>query len=342
MKIDILCRDGSPLGVCLDDLYGDNGRIGVGGAESSLLTMCEAWNSSGHEITLYNNPSHSGSPFCQRHIMEFNPQEPRDVLIVFRSPNPAAVNAKGKKVWWSCDQYTIDNFKEFAPKMDEIVVISEFHANYFETMYGIRNTTVIDLPVRGKDYDAHKGTISKVNKQCLFSSVPDRGLPILSELWPRIVERVPDASLVITSGWSLWTGTSDAQYLAPYRLGFSSAKNVTYLGAVPRRELVKHQLQSDLFLFPCIYDELFCIACSEAQWAGAWPITSMTGALSTTNMGTRLIGNPTSSEWKNAFVEEVIHKLCAPNLKLLQGNVSYKARERFNLKRIMKQWENVF
>lgn len=342
MKIDVLARDGSPLGVCLDDLYGENGRVGVGGAESALLTMCEAWHNANYDVTLYNNPTHQGSPFKQRGINEFNPQEPRDILIVFRSPNPAIVNAKGKKLWWSCDQYTIDNFKEFSKLVDEIIVISEFHANYFETMYGIRNVKVIDLPVRGEDYDSQKCSISKVSKQCLFSSVPDRGLPILAELWPRIVEQVPEASLIITSGWSLWTGMSDAQYLAPYRLQFNSSRNVSYLGAIPRRELVKYQLQSDLFLFPCTYDELFCIACSEAQWAGAWPITSSTGALNTTNMGTRLMGNPTSPEWKASFVDEVVKKLNADNLVTLQGNISYKARERFNLKRIMRQWENAF
>jgi hypothetical protein len=42
MNIDILCKDGSPLGVTLNDLWGEGQRgIGVGGSEYALLTLCE-------------------------------------------------------------------------------------------------------------------------------------------------------------------------------------------------------------------------------------------------------------------------------------------------------------
>ena len=41
MKIEILCRDGSPLGVTEKSINGDDGRLGVGGAELALLTLCK-------------------------------------------------------------------------------------------------------------------------------------------------------------------------------------------------------------------------------------------------------------------------------------------------------------
>lgn len=57
MKIDVLCNDGSPLGVVEADINGGiPGRMGVGGAELALLTMCAAWKFNGHDIVLYNNP----------------------------------------------------------------------------------------------------------------------------------------------------------------------------------------------------------------------------------------------------------------------------------------------
>lgn len=343
MKIHILARDGSPLGVCLDDVYGKNGRTGVGGAEQAILTLCEGWYKEKHDVVFYNDPTHNGSPFEQRMVCDFDPLESRDVLIVFRSPNPLATYAKGLKCWLSCDQRTIGDFREFSKEVDKIVTISQFHSDFFETMYGITNTTPLDLPVRGWDYDVQKRSVEKIKHQCLFSSVPDRGLPILAELWPRIVEQVPDASLVITSGWSLWTGQSDHHLLQNYRSLFGTAKNVNYVGAVPREELVKYQLQSDLFLFPNVYDELFCIAASEAQWAGSWPITSNVGALRTTNMGTIIVGNPNDQIWKDAFVQQTIKKLQAENLTSLQKSISQRARERFNIKSILKQWnEKVF
>ncbi len=102
MKIDILCNDGSPLGITTATIYGDSRQVGVGGAELALLTLCEAWHHEGHEVRLYNNPrDRTSSPFQQFAISQFNPDDVRDVLIVFRSPNPRAYHARGLKVCWA-------------------------------------------------------------------------------------------------------------------------------------------------------------------------------------------------------------------------------------------------
>src|SRR3990167_8196820 len=89
LKIDILCNDGSPLGVHLSDVYAYNGRVGVGGAELALLTMAEAWGNAGYHVRIYNNPTHmdENAPFLQHPVDTFIPHEDRDILIIFRSPN---------------------------------------------------------------------------------------------------------------------------------------------------------------------------------------------------------------------------------------------------------------
>jgi len=154
MKIHIICNDGSPLGVVYKDIWGENGRVGVGGAESKLLEMCKAWTDAGHNLVLYNDPTrYDGSPFPQERLVHFNPYEDRDVLIIFRSPNTRIENAKGKKIWWSCDQRTVGDFRDFATKVDKIVTISPYHADYFRIMYGIKNTVTIELPVIANDYE---------------------------------------------------------------------------------------------------------------------------------------------------------------------------------------------
>jgi hypothetical protein len=236
MKIDILTFDGSPIGVTLKTLQGDDPhQPGCGGAELALLTMCELWSKRGDQVTLFNDPRIiSGSPFAQCPIRDFNPGEDRDILINFRTPNHRINGAKGKKVWWSCDQYTINNYREFAPKVDKIVTISQFHADYFKSEYGIEDTTIIDLPVRTWEYEQD---IQKVSKSCLFSSVPDRGLGELLRMWPRIVSAVPEASLVITSDYRLWGigAPMNNQYCAM----IPGLKNVTMRGAIRREELVK-------------------------------------------------------------------------------------------------------
>ena len=333
MKIDILTADGSPLGVTMATLQGDDPhQIGVGGAELGLLTMCELWAKRGDDVTLYNTPrGFDKSPFHQSNIQDFNGAQDRDVLIIFRSPNYQVDGAKGKKIWWSCDQYTIGSFKYFAPKVDKIVTISQFHADYFKKEYGIENTTVIDLPVRTWEYEQD---ITKVPKRCLFSSIPDRGLGILLGMWPNIVNTVPEASLVITSDYRLWgvQAPMNNQYVAMV----ANLKNVTMRGAIRRSELVREQLKAEVLPYPCNYDELFCYAVAEAEVAGILPVTPHIGALDTTNFG-----------WfsgRDEFADTIIKALNTPreSVSISEGVFTKLAKTRFGPERILAEWDKVF
>jgi hypothetical protein len=338
MKIHIICNDGSPLGVVYKDIWGENSRIGVGGAESKLLEMCKAWTDAGHNLVLYNDPTrYDGSPFPQERLMHFNPYEDRDILIIFRSPNTRIENAKGKKIWWSCDQRTVGDFRDFATKVDKIVTISPYHADFFRIMYGIKNTVTIDLPVIANDYD-ESPHVDKVPNSLLFSSIPDRGLNVLAEVIPMLKGKV-DVSVNITSGYSLWTGGNDDMN-QQYRLKFGRIPNVTFHGAVNRRELIRIQKMSQILAYPCIYDELFCIAVAEAQWVGAYPMTSDYGALETTNMGYKLPGLPTDRAWQERYAQDIIDLFKQPDiLAQRQEEVKALARQRFDIMKILKRWD---
>lgn len=337
-KIDILTNDGSPLGVHLEDVYGDGERIGVGGSELYLLTLCEMWHQAGHEVTLYNDPTKKASPFAQRQISDFVPEGERDVLIIFRSPNEKALTAKGKKVWLSCDQYTVGNFSEFAKRVDEVVLISPTHRQHFAEHYGIFDSRVIDIPVRVSDYQQ---TVEKRPFQCLFCSIPDRGLGLLSIAWPLIKQKVPEATLKITSGWTLWDGKPDEQRLAPYRQAFAGDGSVEYLGALKRREMVRVQQESQVLAYPCTFPELFCISVAECQVAGVIPVTSNLAALATTNMGVLVNGLPYTMEWVETFAESVVATLLDPQLADKQEALQKRATERFDLPTILKKWDKI-
>jgi glycosyltransferase involved in cell wall biosynthesis len=341
MKIDVLCNDGSPLGVTEKSISGDDGRMGVGGAELALLTMCRAWQEYGNTVRLYNDPKEAGvSSFEQLPIEAFNPAEDRDVLIIFRSPNERSYGAKGLKVWWSCDQNTVGDFREFSRTVQKIVTISPRHSHFFNHVYGIDNAITIDLPVRMWEYGED---VQKVSKRCIYTSMPDRGLVELNTIWPRIQVRVPEASLVITSDWRLWGDNIPESLVQPYRLSYANHPNIIYRAAVKRRELVQIQQSADLHLYPCVYDELFCIAVAESQVAGAYPITSDCGSLGTTNMGTILPGNASDPNWQETFVQKAVQLLNDPALSAKQEYVRQVSRKRFAIENILRQWdERVF
>lgn len=338
-KLDIIANDGSPLGVTMKSLWGLDGRLGIGGAELAILTLCEEWQKRGYDVTFYNNPSEGGvGPFKQKTLAEFDPLDNRDYLIVFRSPNERVNEAKGKRIWFSCDQKTVGDFKTFSRRVEKIVTISPYHSKYFKDMYGIEDTIPIDLPVRLGDY---KIDVPKQSKKCVYTSIPDRGVMQLHAAWPLIHKEVPDASLVITSDWRLWNSDLDESVVRPYQLNYAQHPNVSYVGAVKRDVLIQHQLSADLLLYPCTYEELFCITVAEAQVAGAIPITSSMGAVSTTNsFGIQVNGSPYEPSFINDFVQVAVAYLQDPALSERQAETKELAIKRFSPERILQQWED--
>jgi glycosyltransferase involved in cell wall biosynthesis len=341
-KLHVLANDGSPLGVTTKSIWGQDGRFGVGGAELAILTLCEGWQKQGYDVTFYNNPNEGGaSPFKQKTLNEFDPLENRDFLIIFRSPNARVNEAKGKRIWFSTDQFTVGDFREFYRRVDKAVTISPFHANYFREMYGIEDAITIDLPVRINDYKSRSHDVKKQSKKCIYTSVPDRGAMPLRAAWALIHKEVPEASLVLTSDWRLWDKDIDESVVTPWRLSYASLPNAEYVGAVKRDELIRHQLEADLLLYPSVYDELFCIAVAEAQVAGAIPITSKTGAIPTTNeFGVQIGGLATDPSFVDAFVEAAVRHLQDPDLHEKQIDMQRRAEERFSLERILQEWED--
>lgn len=335
LKIDVLANDGSPLGVTEQSIYGLDGSMGVGGAELGIMTLCSAWQAAGHDVTFYNNPRvPRGSTFKHAHISAFIPAEDRDILIIFRSPNVRVNRAKGLKVWFSTDQYTVGNFKDFAGKVDKIVTISDFHANHFRSSYGIEDTITIDLPVRTWEY---KETVEKIPHSLIFCSVPDRGLAVLAEMYDEICGAVPQVTLTITSDYRLWGVESPRN--EQYVRRFLGKSGVRFLGAIPRQQMIAEQQRATIQAYPCTYEELFCYAVAECQVAGAVPITSNIGALSTTNMAVQVQGSVLSREWRRTYIDTLIKQLQNESLPDLANYTKQRAVERFSVERIMKEWE---
>lgn len=338
MKIDILCGSGSPDGVVLSDIHGSNGRIGVGGSEYALLTLAEAWAKRGDEVCVYNNPRHPFETFEQRSISDFNRGGKRDFLVVFREPTSVNLGS-GKKIFWSCDQFTVGNFSDFSKLVDQTVTISPYHTQYFKEKYDIE-AQHIDLPVRTWEYD---NKTEKVKNRIIFTSVPDRGLDIVALIFPRILEKVPDASLVVTSDYRLWG--SGQPMNSQYVQKFLRMPNVQFLGGVKRDRLIEEQLKAQVHLYPFggQTEELFCIAVAESQVAGVLPITSPDGAIGTTNMGILMDGSARTPAVQQAFVDTVATHIQRDDLSDVQDGLREKARKRFDVNRILQEWdEKVF
>lgn len=355
MKISIYCNDGSPLGVIPSRIA----KEGVGGAELSMMTWAAIMGSQGHEVTIYNNPEAVGEhadptyratlpgniPVMYRNQADFRPQDEVDIFIIYRSPNPHVTSTNAKlKIHWSTDQQTMGDYqRDIVPYVDQIVCISPFHESYYRERYGGEGKIRwIDLGVRTWEYNQEP--IERNPYQFIFCSVPQRGLMGVHKIWPKIKERYPEAELVITSDYRLWGAHTPGN--EQERAAFMGMDGVNFLGKVPRKDLATLQRQSAFQLYPCTYDELFCISTAECQVSGAIPITSNLGALQTTNQGGVLIVGDTSKNpaLLSKYVEAVFY-LMGQGLDQIDQDRSIMisdARRRFDWEFIAREWVDMF
>jgi glycosyltransferase involved in cell wall biosynthesis len=342
MRIDLLCNDGSPIGVTPPDIYGR----GVGGAELAMLSLVTTLAARGHDVRVFNDPQppgvHEGVEFLP--LTAYDNRVQRDALIIFRSPN-ARVRFEDRTwtrlIWWSTDQFTVGSFKELGQKVDLCVTISPHHAQYLSQRYAIPPSKLVtlDLGVRQQDYE---NVPEPIPHRLIYCSVPDRGLPVLHACWPLIRREVPDATLVITSDYRLWGLTTPNNH--QHRLAWAGEKGVEFLGRIPRLSLCQEQMKAQINAYPCTYDELFCISVAECQVAGAMPVTSAYGALPTTNQyGIQVFGTPTEPGFVRTFVQRIVALMTEEQSYFTRkrDNMIVASRRRFDWNRIAADWERL-
>jgi glycosyltransferase involved in cell wall biosynthesis len=340
LTIDIYCNDGSPLKITPPMIYGR----GVGGAELSMMTWAETMAGRGHRVRVYNDPDTAGAYDDVDYLPQgdFQPGQYRDVLIVYRSPTPGLKDIKaGVKIHWSTDQFTMGDYKtDIVPYVDKVICISPYHMRDYAERYAPPEDklTYIDLGVRLQDYPLD---IEKIQNRFIFCSVPDRGLEEVRYIWPNIKEAIPDATLTIFSDYTLWGSLSPRDH--NHRLNMLGVDGIVYMGAKPRHFFAKKQAEAQIHLYPCTYNELFCISAAECQAVGAYPITSGMGALETTNeFGLIVPGEPKDPNWQRSYIDIVIATVLDQDRLTKQAlKGANLARDRFDWERICDQWESV-
>jgi glycosyltransferase involved in cell wall biosynthesis len=309
-----------------------------------MMSLMQTLAARGHEVRVFNDPASPGDydGVHYQPLAAWDNRSPRDALIIFRSPNHRVRFedlAGVRLLWWSTDQYTVGDFRLLADKVQFTTTISPRHTEYHRAHYGIPREKVghIDLGVRLSDYAEG---VEKVRNRLIFCSIPDRGLSVLHACWPLIKKVVPDASLVITSDYRLWGNASAGNQ--NHRLMWAGQPDVQFVGRVERLVLTRFQQEAEILAYPCLYDELFCIAVAESQVAGALPVTSAAGALPSTNeFGILIPGEPTRPAWVTQFVERITILLTTerPYLEARQQAAISGGRLRFDWNVIAAQWE---
>lgn len=355
LKIDWFLQPGTGLA----QFNGDSPENeGLGGAEATVVYLTREWARMGHDVTVYgatDAPSYSQGVKYEQAEM-FSPTADRDVFILHRCPALPITMKRvqaGVKIFFSCDQGTVGQWvSDIYPYIHQVFTISEYHKQYLYLYQNARKRDmktgrqlmyVTDLGIVKKDYDKQ---VKKIPGKLIYCSQPERGLVYALEMFREVKARVPHAELVVTADHRLWgkpyTGVS------PVLMSIAKGtEGVTYLGKIPRKDLVRHQLESEIMFYPCVYDENFCISAAECQAAGAVPVTTSMGAMRTTvkngETGVVLESNPLDPVYRRQFVDSVVNLLKNPGLlETLRENGKARAFKEFDWRVIATKWIDQF
>ena len=100
---------------------------------------------------------------------------------------------------------------------------------------------------------------NKIKNKFIYSSRPDRGLNVLLKLWPNILEKFPDATLVVSS-YGNFPSNSDEIILKNI---IDINDSIKFLGKLSTDQLYVEMASSEYWLYPTHWPETSCITALE-------------------------------------------------------------------------------
>jgi len=161
-----------------------------------------------------------------------------------------------------------------------------------------------------------------------FSSY-DRGLSTLLDMWPKIKEQVPDATLDIYYGWNAFDH-AHAKNPQMMKWKWQMIRKMADVGAiehgrVSHQELAKAMKEIQVWAYPTEFTEISCITAMKAQAAGMHIVTTGCYALAeTVQIPEDEVTDIYTNEAAQAkFIERVVAALNSPPPKKVEADFSW-------------------
>jgi tetratricopeptide (TPR) repeat protein len=201
------------------------------------------------------------------------------------------------------------------PKLKNVFCLTEWHVELFTQIYpSLKHLTVhFYYGIDGNFRDTQKNNDIQPFK-FIYSSFPNRGLLPLLQMWPKIYEKQPLSTLHIYSDIDgEWVNSVAGEEMIQIKTLLNKYKlqdnflGIHYHGWVNKAELAKSWLTADIWVYPCIFKETFCLTALEAAITKTLVITNDLAALQNTvgSRGVIIKGNPLTIEWQ----EKALHKI---------------------------------
>lgn len=196
-------------------------------------------------------------------------------VCVSHLPIEIKESKKDYKILWAHHAFDQPLFLDFDHYIvNHIVSPSQWNKEQFIKYHNVPEEKITVIPNGVSDIFSYS---NKKEKTMIYTSIPYKGLEVLSKIIPLIHKKHPDTKFKIFSSMSLYD-ISDDPYEEIYEK-LKSLPNVEYSAAVDREKLVSAYQESAFFIHPNIWEETFCVSMVEAMKSGCYPIITNIGAL---------------------------------------------------------------
>ena len=327
----------------------------LGGSESALAYMARELAGLGCEALVFNSCRMPKECDGVRYMpltefAAFAASRKIDVFVAQRYWQPFLTDIQSDVgVYWvqdAHDQPFVQGLRnqEAVDRIDRIFTISEWQTRMFQSEFGLpRSKFYVTRNGFRSDIFEENGIVRKPFK-LVYASTPFRGLDVLLDIFPEILEAVPEAELHLFTSMAVYgldAERDEARYGALYER--ARQPGVKLRGSVPQNVLAGELQEAGLMVYPNHFPETSCIAAIEAQAAGAPVVTSRLGALPETVVhgvtGLCIPGDSRSAEYQREFVEKTVDLLRNPERMAKMSEAAQKrAFEQYPWRRIAEEW----
>ncbi len=342
-SIVIYCHNG------LEDWGPPSLYTGVGGSEEAVIHMSNQLTQLGYKVTVYNRcgdyrGTYKGVDYVPYY--HFNARDSFDTLIVWRYPEflDQPLRAK-KKFLWLHDIVGLNLFNErILANVDKVFFLSKWHRN-----------NVPDLPedkvfitnngIDPKQFESVDESKRRPNSMVYTSSYDRGALTLLRDIFPKIREAVPTATLDICYGMANIEKQMHAfphlQELYNEIVSLLKQPGVTHHGRISHAQVAELEKTSVLHIYPTEFGETNFIGSQKAQAGGAYILTTMQsgGAPERVRYGEAMVGEGIYSdkEFQQRFIDRAIALLKAQP-KLTEAKRK-KIMDEFSWEATARQWD---
>ncbi|MEK7376189.1 MAG: glycosyltransferase family 4 protein, partial [Candidatus Margulisiibacteriota bacterium] len=346
----------------------------------------EIFNNCGNEAGIYEGVSYARFTTLADLVKHSKTKE-YDFFISFRDLPAFLFGIKAKKmIWWGHDDFSnVWNYSDWRAPLgkaflklagfltnifcDRLFVVSNWLGNICTEYLGIKKDKIyvtkngVHLPYFNKPEPEGSAPIltgtgslepGRDPYRLVYTSVPARGLDILLDIFPKIKEKVPRATLHVYCGWDLGMLKEEDKKLARSLYDRTNQPGVIREGTKKHSDLAKDLMISSLMLYPShpvpragFFAETSCIAALEAQAGGCPVVASKAGALPESvidgKTGVLIEGSPYSGTFKEKFADETV-KLLKDRERLsgMRKTAERFIRDNYTWEIIAKEWTQVF